>query len=79
MIKVRIGTGSFEKFDVQFDTDWPLVPVVGASIIQDEGVPVNRAWKVIDVVYKVTPDGEFIGVLVLVKEIIKSSYDLSKF
>jgi hypothetical protein len=65
MVNVRLGTGSFEDFEVLIDGFWPTVPRVGEKVIW--GGPENPVVDTVRAVaYQTSPSDELTGVMVLI-------------
>lgn len=65
-MKIRIGSGEVNDFNIWTDEDWPCVPRVGELIIYDDGRGGTAAHIVRQVAYQVAPDHSLIGAMVLV-------------
>ncbi len=68
---VRVGTGSFENFEVQLVTSWPVVPREGEQILLQTG-PSADVWRVRCVRYVVEQE-EMISAEVLVSRELASA------
>lgn len=67
-IDVKIGTGSFDEFDVHIDATWPAVPREGDTVVVDHGAGNSASYAVRGVRYVVGAQDKLIGVQVLVEE-----------
>lgn len=66
-VDVRVGTGSFDDFDVHIDTTCPTVPREGETIVVDRGAGQVATYTVKAIQYAVGNSDQLIGARVLVE------------
>ncbi len=74
-VDVKIGTGSFDDFNVHIDATWPSVPRTGETIVLDRAGGNVAGYVVRAVQYAVGPQDQLIGARVLVEQVPNSSID----
>jgi hypothetical protein len=67
MIKLRFGTGSFDKLDILYQAEWPVVPRIGEKITIPTGSIAD--WTIRDVCYAGSAKEELIGAFIVVEPI----------
>ena len=74
-VDVKIGTGSFDDFNVHIDAKWPAVPRAVETIVLYRAGGNVAGYNVRAVQYAVGPEDQLIGARILVEQVPNSSID----
>lgn len=76
MPKLRLVQGTANKFDIVYDTDWPVIPREGEYIQITVGTDQEMTWKVTRVCHVASGNEELIGTLAWIEQ-VKPGYRYS--